>query len=171
MKNTAIKLGLFISLYSMAMASQGEAKFVQTPYEEQKVIFDFYFDDPDKTASALYWIRALLGPLMEDPYGYAPEFMDIKVIIHGTEIVTLAKRNYNKYKDIVERMRYYSELGVEFKVCALAAGDYGYRLQDFQDFVQLVPSAITELTHWQLQGFALIKPEIMEKKYSIEELR
>jgi intracellular sulfur oxidation DsrE/DsrF family protein len=146
-------------------------KYIQTPYTEQKVVFDFYFDDPQKAASALYWVRALLAPLMDDPYGYAPEFMDIKVIIHGTEIVTLAKHNYKKYKDIVERMRYYSELGVEFKVCTLAAEDYGYNLKDFQDFVQLIPSAITELAHWQLQGYALIKPEIMAKKYSIEELR
>ena len=108
---------------------------------------------------------------MEEPYGYAPEFMEIKVVIHGTEIVTLAKRNYEKYKDIVDRMQYYASLGVEFKVCAEAAQDYGYQLKDFQDFVQLIPSAITELAHWQLQGFALIQPEIIMKKYTIEELR
>jgi intracellular sulfur oxidation DsrE/DsrF family protein len=155
----------------MTSVLRAEAKYIQTPYTEQKVVFDFYFDDPQKAASALYWVRALLAPLMDDPYGYAPEFMDIKVIIHGTEIVTLAKHNYKKYKDIVERMRYYSELGVEFKVCTLAAEDYGYNLKDFQDFVQLIPSAITELAHWQLQGYALIKPEIMAKKFSIEELR
>lgn len=149
----------------------GEGEFVQTPYTEQKVVFDFYFDEPAKTAPALFWVRALLNPLMEEPYSYAPEFMDIKVILHGTELVTVAKRNYEKYRDIVERMRYYASLGVEFRVCALAAQDYGYGIEDFHEFVQVVPSAITELAHWQLQGHALIKPQVMDKKFSIEELR
>ena len=91
---------------------------------------------------------------------------------HGrTEIVTIAKRNYAKYRDAVERMRYYSELGVEFRVCGLAAEDYGYIASDFQDFILVTPSAITELAHWQMQGFAIIKPEVLEKKYAIEEIR
>lgn len=167
----SIRRVLSVIFLIMASGLRAEPQFVQTPYTEQKVVFDFYFDEPEKAASALYWIRALLSPLLDDPYGYAPEFMDIKVVIHGTEIVTLAKHNYEKHHDTVERMRYYAELGVEFKVCGLAAEDYGYRLKDFQDFVQVIPSAITELAHWQLQGYALIKPEIMAKKYSIEELR
>jgi uncharacterized protein len=160
-----------ISLIFSFLNAHADADFVQTPYNEQKVVFDFYFDEPVKSAQALYWVRALLNPLMEEPYGYAPESMDVKVVLHGTEIVTVAKHNYEKYKDIVERMRYYASLGVEFKVCGLAAQDYGYRRQDLQDFVQIVPSAITELAHWQLQGYALIKPEVMDKKYSIEEIR
>lgn len=147
------------------------AEFVQTPYTEQKVVFDFYLDDPAKTNAALFWLRSLLNPLMDDPYGYAPDFMEIKVIIHGTEIVTLAKKNYEKYKTVVERMKYYSQLGVEFRVCAIAAEDYGYLHSDFHDFVQVVPSAITELAHWQLQGYALIRPIVMEKRFSVEEIR
>jgi intracellular sulfur oxidation DsrE/DsrF family protein len=147
------------------------AEFVQTPYESQQVIFDFYFDEPQKVNSALYWIRSLLNPLLEEPYGLAPEFMDIKVIIHGTEIVTLAQKNYEKYRDAVERMRYYASLGVEFRVCGLAAEDYGYRAEDFYDFVIVAPSAITELAHWQLQGYAVIRPEVLAKRYAIEEIR
>lgn len=166
-----IKRLLACCVFCASATALADAEVVQTPYSEQKVVFDFYFDEPQKTASALYWIRALLNPLMDEPYGYAPEFMDIKIVIHGTEIVTVAKHNYEKYKDIVERMRYYASLGVEFRVCGVAAEDYGYRREDFQDFIQLVPSAITELAHWQLQGYALITPQVMAKKYSIEEIR
>jgi uncharacterized protein len=144
---------------------------VQTPYGEQRVVFDFYFDDPHKIDSALYWIRSLLNPLMEAPYNYAPEFLDIVVVIHGTEIVTTVKRNYEKYRNAVERMKYYASLGVKFRVCGLAAHDYGYAPTDFQDFVEIAPSAITELAHWQLQGYALIAPKIMDKKFTIEEIR
>ena len=146
-------------------------RFEQTPYGEPKVVFDFYFDDTQKINSALFWIRSLMNPLMEEPYGLAPEFMDLKVIIHGTEIVTVARHNYKKYKSAVDRMRYYASLGVDFRVCDLAAHDFGYRREDFQDFITVVPSAITELAHWQLQGYAVIRPEVLEKKFAIEEIR
>jgi len=147
------------------------AEVVDTPYEAQKVLFEFYFNDPDQTAPALYWIRAVMNPLTAAPYEYAPDDLSLKVVIHGTEIVTLVKHNYEKYRDVVERMRYYSELGVEFKVCALAAHDFGYRAEDFQDFVQVVPSAMTEMAHWQMKGYALIQPRVLEKRFSTEEIR
>lgn len=154
-----------------AAAEERVSRMVQTPYTEQKVVYDFYFDEPAKINSALYWIRSLINPLMEEPYGIAPEFLDIKVVIHGTEIVTVARKNYEQYRDAVERMRYYASLGVEFKVCGLAAQDYGYATDDFYEFVDVVPSAITELAHWQLQGYALLTPFVMEKRYAIEEIR
>ena len=171
MRQLLLKLLLAFCMFCASAPLLADAQIVQTPYSEQKVVFDFYFDEPQKTASALYWIRALLNPLIDEPYGYAPEFMDIKVVIHGTEIVTVSRHNYKKYKDIVERMRYYASLGVQFRVCGMAADDYGYRREDFHDFIQIVPSAITELAHWQLQGYALITPQVVTKKYSIEDIR
>lgn len=149
-----------------------EATYEETPYkDEQKVVFDFYLDDPAKMATALYWIRSYLNPLLDAPYGFPPEGMEIKVIIHGTEIVTVAKKNYKKYRDVVERMKYYESLGVEFRVCELAAGDYGYTLKDFHDFIIMAPSAIIELGHWQQEGYALIRPIVYTKTRSIEEIR
>ncbi|MES9930440.1 MAG: DsrE family protein, partial [Candidatus Thiodiazotropha sp. 6PDIVS] len=76
-----------------------------------------------------------------------------------------------KYREVVERMRYYAALGVEFKVCNLAATEYDYHLNDFQEFVELVPSAFTELVHWQQQGYALIIPQVHIKRRSIEEIQ
>ena len=164
--------GVILLLFSHGvLAEENVSKAVETPYSEQKVVYDFYLDNPHKINAALYWIRSLINPLMEEPYGMAPEFLDIKVVIHGTEIVTVARKNYEKYRDAVERMRYYASLGVEFKVCGLAAEDYDYDTDDFHEFIDVVPSAITELAHWQLQGYALITPTIVEKKLSIEEIR
>lgn len=164
----ALLLAFFLLLPGLAAA---QARYVETPYTEQKVVFDFYFDDPNKIGSALYWLRSLITPLMDAPYEYAPEFLEIVVVIHGTEIVTVARKNYDKYEESVERMRYYAALGVQFKVCGLAAHDYGYTAEDLYEFVDMVPSAIPELAHWQLKGFALIAPDIMDKKFSIEEIR
>ncbi len=148
-----------------------DSKIVYTPYKEQKVLFDFYFDEPEKIASALYWIRSWLNPLMKPPYTQAPEFLNVVVVIHGTELVTVAKKNEKRYQDIVDRMRYYHDFGFRFKVCALAASDFDYELSDFQDFVEVVPSAMTELVHWQQQGYAVIAPTIYSKKFSNEEIR
>ena len=169
MKTVALLLALLLS--APMQAGEAVSRLEQTPYSEQKVVFDFYFDDPQKINTALYWIRSLTNPLMEEPYGMAPEFLDIKVIIHGTEIVTVARKNYEKYREAVERMRYYASLGVDFRVCGLAAHDYDYDTDAFYDFIKVVPSAITDLAHWQLEGYALITPLVMEKKHAVEEIR
>jgi len=108
---------------------------------------------------------------MEAPYNYSPEDLNIVVVIHGNEIVTVAKKNEAQYQDAVDRMRYYANLGVKFKVCGQAAADFGYRLEDFQDFIEVVPNAITELAYWQQQGYALIVPKILEKTIDIESIR
>ena len=147
------------------------AKLVFPHYESPKVVYDFYFDDPRKINTALYWIRSLIQPLMDAPYDMAPEMMNIVVVTHGTEIVTLAKKNYTKYKTAVDRMRYYHQLGVRFRVCALAAHDYGYQPADFQDFVEIAPSAFTELVHWQQEGYALITPKVFNKTVHIDDIR
>jgi len=165
-KLLATLLALLISL-----PASGGGTLVQTPYKPAKVVFDIYLDNPDKMASALYWLRSLVNPLLDSPYGYSPEELNVKVVIHGTEIVTTAKKNEQKYQDIVDRMRYYAELGVEFKVCGQAAEDFGYSVKDFQDFIQVVPNAIVELAHWQQEGYALITPQIYEKRFSVEEIR
>lgn len=164
---TALLFALALPLWAKTDA----AEYVETPYAEQKVVFDFYFDEPDKINSALYWLKSLVEPLMAAPYNYSPDDLHIKVVIHGTELVTLAKHNYPRYQEAVERMRYYSLLGVEFKVCKFAAADYDYNLEDFQEFVDVVPSAIAELAHWQKEGYVIITPRVQEKRYSIEEIR
>lgn len=148
-----------------------EAREVWPEYESPKVVYEFYFDHPQKITPALFWIRSLMNPLMDAPYDMAPEFMDIKVVIHGTEIVTLAKKNYQQYREAVERMRYYDSLGVSFKVCGLAAHEFGYSAADLQDFVEIVPSAFTELAHWQQQGYALIAPKVFIRQHTLEEIR
>jgi intracellular sulfur oxidation DsrE/DsrF family protein len=167
----AAALPFVLMLAAGPCAGEEVSRQVQTPYTEQKVVFDFYFDNPEKINSALYWIRSLMNPLLDAPYDMSPEQLDIKVVVHGTEIVALARKNQEKYRDAVDRMRYYASLGVQFKVCGIAAQDYGYPADAFHEFVDVVPSAITELAHWQLQGYALITPVVMQKNFSIEEIR
>ncbi len=168
-----VPISLLLVFMTMLVISgnpaRADATLVHTPYANSKVVYEFFLDDPAKMGAALYWLRALILPLSVPPYEYNPE--NIKVVVHGTELVTLAKKNEAKYKEVVERMRYYADLGVEFKVCQLALIDYGYSHKDIQDFVQVVPSAPAELVHWQNQGYALITPQVMDKRFSIESIR
>lgn len=162
---------LMLLWLGMVAPVQAAGKWVQTPYAPAKVVFEFYLDDPQKIGSALYWVRSLMNPLLAAPYNYSPEDLKIVVVIHGAEIVTIAKSNEAKYQDAVDRMRYYASLGVSFKVCGQAAEDYGYAVKDFQDFIEVVPNAIPELVHWQQQGYALVIPHILDKKINIESIR
>ena len=149
--------------------ARAEATLVNTPYTAPRVVYDFFLDDPAKMGAALYWIRSLILPLSVPPYEFNAD--TIKVVLHGTELVTVAKKNEAKYKEVVERMRYYADLGIEFKVCGLAMHDYGYTLKDLQDFIQVVPSAPVELVYWQNQDYAVVVPQLMDKKFDIEKIR
>lgn len=148
-----------------------QATFVQTPYENPKALVDVYLDHPAKMGSALYWLRSLVNPLVEAPYSMLPEDMHVIVLLHGTELVTVAKKNEAQYEDVVQRMRYYASQGVKFKVCGLALKDFGYQMADMQPFVEVTPSAMTELVHWQNRGYALIAPVVTDKIVATEAIR
>ncbi len=162
---------IFLTAVMHASSALAQAKVVQTPYKNPKVLVDIYLDDPAKLASALNWVRGVMNPLTEAPYSMAPEDIPVIVLMHGTEIVTLARKNQALYQDVVQRMRYYAELGVKFKVCGLSMRDYDYTPADLYDFVEVTPSAMTELMHWQNQGYALIPATVLDKKFAIEQIR
>ena len=151
--------------------AQAQATRVQTPYANPKVLFDVYLDHPAKMGAALYWLRSLVNPLTDAPYSLFPEDMSVIVLLHGTEIVTVARKNEAKYEELVQRMRYYAAQGVKFKVCGLALQDYGYTDADMQPFIEVTPSAMTELVHWQNRGYALITPQVPDKRHAIEDIR
>ena len=159
MSGWLVVAGLWLVVGPSLAEDQG-AERVQTPYtaEQQKAVYDFYFDEPKKIASALYWLRAQINPLQQAPYGLPADFLDIKVVIHGTEIVTVARKNQQRFP-------------VDFMVCGLAAEEYGYAAADFYPFIDVVPSAMTELVHWQNQGYALMVPRVLERQRSLEEMR
>jgi intracellular sulfur oxidation DsrE/DsrF family protein len=162
---------IFLLCSGLAAPAFAQAKVVQTPYQIPKALVEIFLDDPGKLGSALNWLRGLINPLTVAPYGMVPEDMHIVVLMHGTEIVTLARKNEARFSEVVQRMRYYADLGVKFKVCGLALKDYDYQPAELYDFVEVVPSAIPELMHWQNQGYALIPATVLDKKMSIDQIR
>ncbi|ADC89726.1 Domain of unknown function DUF1791 [Thermocrinis albus DSM 14484] len=156
---------LALLMFLVASFSKEKALYVQTEYAKPfRVVVEFYFDHPEKIRPALGWVSNIVYVLTNPPYNYPLEDIDIVVISHGRELEAFVKRNREKYRDVVERMESLSQYGVKFFVCAMAARQlYNLKEEDFYPFVTLVPSAITELAHWQHKGYALIIPQIFFK--------
>ncbi len=153
-------------------AARAAGDVVQTPYKApMKVVFEFYLDDPATISNALFWVRSVFNTVQQSPYDFSPEDVQAVVVLHGTEIAATVARNQGKYQEAVDRMRYYAQMGVKFKVCGQAAHDFGYVPADFQDFIEIVPNAMTELVYWQQQGYALIIPRILIKREATENIR
>ncbi|MCS6957513.1 MAG: DsrE family protein [Aquificaceae bacterium] len=152
-----------ILLFSFLFA-QPHGKFLQTPYERPfKVVYELFFDHPEKLRPALGWISNVLFVLTNPPYNFSPDDIEIVVVSHGRELPVFAMKNRSQYQDIVERLESLSMYGVKFKVCKMAAEQiYGLSDKDFYPFVELVPSAITDIIHWQLKGYALMIPQVLE---------
>jgi hypothetical protein len=56
-------LGTMLWLLGTSTTAQAEARVITPDYAPPEVVYDFYFDDPNKIESALYWIRSLMNPL------------------------------------------------------------------------------------------------------------
>ncbi|WP_448583784.1 DsrE family protein [Thermocrinis sp.] len=153
----------FFIFFAFGFAKE-EAKFVQTEYKKPfRVVYELFLDHPEKLRVALGWISNVIFVLTHPPYNFNLEEIDIVVVSHGREIEVFAKENRGKYQDMVERLESLSQYGVKFKLCRIALTQlYGYSEKDVYPFVETVPSAITEIAHWQQMGYALLIPMVFE---------
>jgi intracellular sulfur oxidation DsrE/DsrF family protein len=122
--------------------------------KQLKVVWDFNFTDPKAVGIVFNYVNALLTATSE----FGPHEIDpIKVVIvsHGPELVVFAKRNYEKYKDIVDRAASFAKQGIKFEICRNAASFLGFTAQDLHGFVTLVPPAPYALAYWQAKGYTL----------------
>jgi len=89
--------------------------------------------------------------------GLQYEIDPIKVVIvsHGPEVVVFDKKNYGKYKEIVDRAASFARQGVKFEICRNAAAAQGIAPGDLHGFVTVVPAGPHALAYWQAKGYAL----------------
>jgi hypothetical protein len=146
------------ALAQTADAPYGTAKFA--PYadidtiKQLRVVWDFNFVDPKAVGFVFNNVNALLKATTD----YGPKEIDpIKVVIvtHGPEVVVFDKRNYAKYKDIVDRAASFAKQGVKFEVCRNAAAVQGIAPEDLHGFVTVVPAGPYALAYWQAKGYSL----------------
>lgn len=123
--------------------------------KQLKAVWDFNFQDPKTVGFVFNNVAALLKATEE----YGPHELDpIKVVIvsHGPEVVLWAKKNYSKYKDIVDRAASLAKQGVRFEICKNDAAALGFKAEDLDGFVTVIPAGPYALTYWQNKGYALI---------------
>ena len=123
--------------------------------KQLKAVYEFFFTDPGSVETVLNSVKALMIATGE----YGPnEFDPLKVVIvsHGPELVIWDRRNYAKYKDLVDRAASLVEQGVRIEVCRNAAAALGLKPDDLYGFLHVIPSGPYALTYWQNKGYALI---------------
>jgi intracellular sulfur oxidation DsrE/DsrF family protein len=157
----AIAVSLLVANSALAQSADapyGTAKFA--PYSDidsvnqLKVVWDFNFIDPKAVGGVFNNLNALLRATTD----FGPHEIDpIKVVIvsHGPEVVVFDKKNYVKYKEIVDRAASFASQGVKFEVCRNAAAAQGIAPEDLHGFITVVPAGPYALAYWQSKGYTL----------------
>jgi len=119
-----------------------------------KVVWDFNFSDPKAVGFVLNYVNALMRTTSElGPHDIDP--LRVVIVSHGPEVVVFAKKNYEKYKDIVDRAASFAKQGVRFEICRHAAAAQGFQPEDLHGFATVVPAGPYALAYWQAKGFTL----------------
>jgi uncharacterized protein len=144
--------------FAEAPAAYGTARFESykdiDAVKQLKAVWDFNFVDPKAVGVVFNNVNALLRATHE----FGPrEIEPLKVVIvsHGPELVVFAKKNYDKYKDIVDRAASLAKQGVRFEICKNAATAEGFAADDLYGFVTMVPAGPYALAYWQAKGYSL----------------
>jgi intracellular sulfur oxidation DsrE/DsrF family protein len=122
--------------------------------KQLKAVWDFNFVDP----KAVGIVFNNVGALMKATADFGPreiEPLKIVVVSHGPELVVFAKKNYAKYKDIVDRAASLASQGVRFEICRNAAAAQGFAPEDLYGFTTVVPAGPYALAYWQAKGYSL----------------
>jgi len=138
-------------------APYGTAKFESYAdigsIKQLKTVWDFNFQDPKAVGMVFNNVAALMKATSE----FGPNELDpLKIVIvsHGPEIVVWAKKNYEKYKAIVDRAASMAKQGVRIEICRNAAAAEGFKPEDLQGFVTVIPAGPYALAYWQAKGYS-----------------
>lgn len=139
-------------------APYGTAKFSSyadiDSVKQIKVVWDFNFSDPKAVGVVFNNLNALLKATSEfGPHSVEP--ISVVIVSHGPEIVVFAKKNYDKYKEIVDRAASFTKQGVKFEICRNAAAAQGFAPDDLHGFTTVVPAGPYALAYWQSKGYTL----------------
>ena len=80
------------------------------------------------------------------------------VVTHGRELRAFAKENYEKYQGIMQKMAELKKEGVEFHMCNNAMHAAGFKAEDMNGLVTIVPAGFPEIAYYESQGYAYINP-------------
>lgn len=126
---------------------------VDVDYKPAKVVYDLTSGDPGELANVLARVS-----ILQDLYGADPFDAAIIIMIHGPSVAQFVGENADKNAANMRRARDLTLGGViRFAMCKMSANFQGYKDEQIQDFVTLVPMADAELVRLQNRGYAYLR--------------
>ena len=123
----------------------GRAKLTDTEYKPQKVVYDVSVDSVAKVVSVLDRASYLSTLTGADPFDSS-----IVLVLHGDEIPFFAIRNTEKYLALMQRAQsLVASEAIKIKMCKVAAEGKGFKPEDIQGFVEMVPMGDAEIIRLQ----------------------
>lgn len=150
-------------LISLSGYSEEKAKFDPKIPDKIKAVFDWSIP-PEDTATALRFVSNFIKAY--DEFNPAGEYQ-LAIVSHGPEALIFSKKNYEKYKETIDRLRSMTQVyNLKIYVCRNVVRTLGIKEEDLQDFVIVVPAGVLKLAAIQEEGFRLIPTVVHDmKKY------
>ncbi len=123
-------------------------------YPSVKVVYDWNLQGPEAVNQALNYISNHLKAYSQ----YSP-FEEVKIVVvsHGPEVAIFTKQNYQKFKEVIERMKSFSEgYGIKFYVCYNAIRALGFSQEDVLPIAILTPAGVAKLAALEEEGYRLV---------------
>ena len=139
-------LAILVGIASIISSSMCAAASVsETEYMPQKVVYDVNtetIEGLDSVLSRASYLSTITGA---DPFEQS-----IVLVSHGPEIAFFATRNRDKYRDIMQRVQSLVDSEViTIRMCKVAAESFGYKPEDINDFVEMIPMGDAEIIRLQ----------------------
>lgn len=148
-----IALTLSLPGFAAPNAPWGSAPEQDIQYAKQKVVYDTAVDSVAALTSVLDRASYLSTLNGADPFDNK-----IVIVLHGAEIPFFARKNIEKYKDLMTRAQSLTVGGIiEFRMCKVAAKGRGFDPKDIHGFVSMVPMGDAEIVRLQHEGYGYMR--------------
>jgi intracellular sulfur oxidation DsrE/DsrF family protein len=128
-------------------APWGGAKLTATVYKPQKVVYDVHVTTVKEVESVLDRASYLSTITGADPFDQS-----IVLVLHGSELSFFAIKNYDKYKELVQRAQSLVQSeAITIKMCKIAAQGQGFSPEDIHGFIEMVPMGDAEIIRLQYE--------------------
>lgn len=135
-------------------APYGTAAIGTRPIPILNTVFDVSYEDPQKLALLYDFVRNTRQVTRGK----------VAIVTHGPELRAFAKENYSKYRVIIDKMAALAKEGVTFYMCRNAMETAGYRSEDMDGFVTVVPSGFAQIAYLEYKGYQYINPTPLSTK-------
>jgi intracellular sulfur oxidation DsrE/DsrF family protein len=156
MKSLIAVLFLFLPIVSQATEYKNYevSQIIQSAEMPEGIVFELITFEED----AWQWVAPMLEALTTQLRQKFPE-IEIALVSHGSEMFDLATRENRHSQPEIKQLASISDSGVDIHVCGNFASYQQLGDDDFLKFVDVAPSAPTQLNDYLNLGFELIRLE------------